>query len=227
MTYYNSPALTGWRHSAGSVWHDYVNHPFVLGLGDGSLPHQSFLNYLIQDYIFLMHFSRAWAMAIVKADTVEEMRTAAATVNALINEEIQLHTQICQREGISEEELFNASESPENLAYTRYVIDAGVSGDLLDLLAALAPCVFGYGEIGLNLAAGENTSPTYREWIDTYAHDDYQQVCVSVSALIENAVAKRLGSNPEMSPRWPSLCDRFTTATRLEIDFWGMSFNTS
>ena len=80
--------------------------------------------YLIQDYIFLIHFSRAWALAIVKSETPEQMRGAAATVNALINDEIKLHVGICAREGITEAQLLDATEEPENLAYTRYVMDA-------------------------------------------------------------------------------------------------------
>ena len=45
---------------------------------------------------------------------------------------------------------------------------------------------------------------------------------VDVGALIDTAVARRLGPAPEATPRWPALCDVFATATRLEVDFWGM-----
>ena len=134
---------SAWRASAGDVWQQYIDHEFVVSLGDGSLPRAAFIAYLIQDYIYLLHYSRAWALAVVKSDNAGQMRLAAATVNALINEEIQLHVSICEREGISEQSLLAAEEASENLAYTRYVMDAGLSGDLLDLLAALAPCAFG------------------------------------------------------------------------------------
>ncbi len=135
------------------VWPAYTRHAFVQGLGDGTLPHAAFLHYLKQDYVFLIHFSRAWALAVTKADTVAEMRLAAGTVNGLINEELALHVTICAEAGIDEATLFATQERQGNLAYTRYVLDAGHSGDLLDLLAALAPCVMGYGEIGTHLAA--------------------------------------------------------------------------
>jgi hypothetical protein len=42
-------------------------------------------------------------------------------------------------------------EAPETVNYTRYVLDIGHSGDALDLLVALMPCVAGYAEIGLGL----------------------------------------------------------------------------
>ena len=140
-----------WRAAAGDTWHDYTRHAFVEGMRDGSLPRDAFLHYLVQDYVFLVHFSRAWALAVTKAETLDEMRACAATVHALLDEEMRLHVQTCAAEGISEEALFSAEEAPQNLAYTRYVLDAGHSGDFLDLLAALAPCVLGYGEIGARL----------------------------------------------------------------------------
>ncbi len=214
-------SFDAWRKGAGETWPAYTRHAFVAGLGDGTLPREAFLHYLVQDYVFLIHFSRAWALAVTKAETVEEMRLAAGTVNNLINEELSLHVGICAEAGISEEALFAAEERPGNLAYTRYVLDAGHSGDLLDLLASLAPCVMGYGEIGKSLAA-EATSNTYRPWIDTYAGADYQNVCTDVGKLIDGAVARRIGANPENSPRWAALQRRFTTATRLEVGFWDM-----
>jgi len=221
-TDYGSPVFAAWRQAAGETWLNYIDHEFVRGLGDGSLPREAFMAYLIQDYIFLLHFSRAWAMAVVKAETATQMRTAAATVNALINDEIQLHTGICQREGISEAQLLKATEAPENIAYTRYVMDSGLGGDLLDLLSSLTPCVFGYHAIGLNLVNCNDTTPLYREWIDTYSDSDYAGVCEAVAALIEDVASEKLGPIPEQNPRWKGLCKRFETATQLEIGFWQM-----
>ena len=217
-----SKIIQGWCDAAGDLWNQFIDHEFVRGLGDGSLPRSAFIAYLIQDYIYLIHFSRAWAFAIVKSDSADQMRTAAATVNALINEEIQLHVKVCQREGINETQLLQAKEEPENLAYTRYVMDAGISGDLLDLLAALSPCVFGYREIGINLANCRDTTPLYREWIDAYRHDNYGDVCESVGQLVDQVCAAKLGENPESSPRWGPLCQRFESATILEANFWKM-----
>ncbi|MFT5656855.1 MAG: thiaminase/transcriptional activator TenA [Gammaproteobacteria bacterium] len=222
MNTFGSKVFAAWRASAGESWLAYTDHEFVRGLGDGTLPRSAFIAYLIQDYIFLMHFSRAWALAIVKSETPQQMRAAAVTVHALVNEEVQLHVRICAREGISEQDLVTADEAPENLAYTRYVINTGLSGDLLDLLTTLAPCVFGYAEIGFRLADCHDTPPLYREWIDSYHSDDYRPVCESVANLIGQVAYSKLGDNPEQNPRWPVLCQRFEMATRLEAGFWSM-----
>jgi thiaminase/transcriptional activator TenA len=142
-------------------------------------------------------------------------------VTALLEEEMALHVRLCAGHGIPEAELRATPEAAANLAYTRYVLEAGYSGDFLDLMAALAPCVLGYGEIGARLAAEAGDTP-YRDWIDSYAGPDYQRVCTDVGALIDGALERRLGTGWADLPRWHALCQRFETATRLEAGFWDM-----
>ncbi|MEM6943999.1 MAG: TenA family protein [Pseudomonadota bacterium] len=216
------------KQSAAAEWQTYVEHAFVQGLGDGSLPRESYLRYLRQDYVFLIHFSRAWALAVVKSDRIGEMRSMTATLHALINEEIELHVATCAREGIPLAELEATEELPATFAYTRFVTDAGLKGDLLDLLVALAPCVLGYGEIGARLAVETGGPPEdhpYAEWIGTYAGAENQEVCAAVLSLIEEVAARTLGDNIEASPRLPDLQRLFRGACRLEADFWSIGLN--
>ena len=200
-------------------WRAYVEHPFVEMMAAGTLPEAAFRHYLIQDYLFLIQFARAWALAVTKAATVEEMRACAATVQALLADEMPLHLGVCAEAGIGPAELAATEERLACIAYTRFVLDAGHRGDLLDLLAALAPCVMGYGEIGARLI-GQGGDTPYRDWIATYGGAEYQQLCRQTGALIDRAVADRLGPAPETLPRWRDLAHRFATATRLEAAFW-------
>ncbi|PWR00858.1 thiaminase II [Meridianimarinicoccus roseus] len=213
-----------WRASCPKDWAAYTGHPFVTGLGDGSLPRAAFLRYMRQDYLFLVHFARAWALAVTKADSIDDMRACAATVHALIDDEMRLHIATCAALGLTEADLAATREAPATLAYTRYVLDAGHAGDMADLLAALAPCVLGYGEIGARLAAS-GAAPAYADWVATYGGTDYQRTCAEVGALIDRVIAARLGPDPAVSPRWPALCARFAAATRLEADFWQMGWD--
>ena len=214
-------AFALWRETAGQDWHDYTRHEFVEGLRRGDLPRENFLHYLRQDYVFLIHFARAWALATAKADTLDEMRATSATVHALLHTEMPLHVGTCAAAGIDAAALEATPEDPANLAYTRYVLEAGYSGDFLDLMAALAPCVLGYGEIGTRLAGAGGP---YAEWIGTYGGADYQAVCREVGALIDGALARRLGPDWPGLPRAAQLAHRFATATRLEVGFWDMGF---
>ena len=204
-------------------WNLYTQHKFVQKVSDGSLDKKLYLKYLKQDYVFLIHFSRAWALLVAKSKSVNEMRIASATLNALVNEEIQLHIKTCKDEGITEEQLFKTEEELNNIAYTRFVLEAGYTGGFLDLLVALAPCVFGYGEIGLNLKSISKSDNPYISWIDTYNSTEYQEVCMNIGSLLDEATQDRLGKDFANNVLWPKLEKTFLIATKLEIDFWEMS----
>jgi thiaminase/transcriptional activator TenA len=225
LTNYNSPVFELLRTQTSETWRTYVEHESLKTMGDGTLPRAAFLHYLKQDYLFLIHFARAWALAVFKSDRIDEMRTAAMTVHALIHDEMQLHIETCAAEGITEVTLAATAEEPKNLAYTRFVMDMGMRGDLLDLLVALSPCVFGYGDIGTRLAGETDGLPAdhpYKKWIETYSGSDYQTVCVDVGALLENVVKRLIGPEAMRSSRWPDLLHTFESASRLEAAFWSM-----
>lgn len=213
-------AFALWREAARADWHPYTHHAYVAQMADGTLPQAQFLHYLRQDYVFLIHFSRAWALAAAKAGTLGEMAAASATVHALVHVEMPLHIKACAAEGIGQDALEATPELPANLAYTRYVLEAGYSGDFLDLMAALAPCVLGYGEIGARLA---HSGGPYAAWFKVYGGEEFQTLCRDVGALIDGALARRLGANWADLPRAEELAHRFKVATRLEIGFWDMA----
>ena len=204
-------------------WLLYTKHEFINKLSNDTLKEEKFLNYLIQDYLFLIQFSKAWSLAILKSDNLEEMKIAASTVNDLINFEMELHITLCANYGISKSDLENADEENENIAYTRYVLELGYSGDLLDLLSSLAPCVLGYGEIGLNCQNSNPKTIMYKKWIETYSSIEYQDVCKNVSGLIDKAFLLRLGTNFENTYKWKKINQIFKKATLLEVDFWNMA----
>ncbi len=210
------------KASCPDDWDAYVRHDFVRALGAGDLPEACFRHYLGQDTIFLIHFARAYALAAFKSDQLDDLRAAAATLHALIDSEMALHVKYCAGWGLSEAEMAALPEAEANLAYTRFVLDAGMAGDLLDLLVALAPCVLGYAEIGTRLAADRDEANPYREWIEMYAGADYQAVARGALAQLDRVAARRLGAEPTASPRWAKLAETFRTATRLEIGFWDM-----
>jgi thiaminase/transcriptional activator TenA len=206
-----------------NVWLYYTKHEFVQKLANDSLHENCFLNYLKQDYLFLIQFSKAWSLAILKSDNLEEMKIAASTVNELINFEMGLHISLCEKYGISKLDLENTEEKNENIAYTRYVLELGYSGDFLDLLSALAPCVLGYGEIGLNLQNSNPKISMYKKWIETYSSSEYQSVCLNVGKLIDKSFKLRLGEYYTNTYKWNKASLIFKKATSLEVDFWNMA----
>lgn len=216
------------RAACAADWRAYTQHGFVARVADGSLPEACFRHYLIQDYLFLIHFARAYALAVYKADRLREMREAASAVNALLHTEMPLHVEYCATWGIDEADMLATPEARATLAYTRYVLDRGMSGDLLDLLVALSPCACGYGEIGARLISDPATKlegNPYRAWIELYGGDDFQQVSMNAARQIDRVASAYLGPDPTASTRWPALVETFQTATRLETDFWQMGLD--
>ena len=210
--------------AAADEWTAYVDHPFVRQLGAGTLPEAAFRAYLVQDYLFLIQFARAYALAAYKSRTPDDIRAAQMGLAAIL-EETALHVRLCARWGIGVEALAATPEHPATVAYTRFVLDQGAAGDLLDLHVALAPCVVGYAVIGQALApqgiAALDGHP-YREWIADYAGEPYQAVAARARAHLDALAARAL-----TEARMPALVATFATASRLEADFWQMGLTAA
>lgn len=204
-------------------WERYCHHEFVDQLGSGELPQASFRHYLEQDYLFLIHFSRAWALAVYKSSNLDDMRAATRTLDALLNSEMKLHVEYCESFGISEAQLESTPEARANMAYTRFVLERGLAGDILDLHVALAPCVIGYAEIGQLLVdkyRQKIADNPYRDWINTYAGAEYQALANNARALLDRLAQVR--ATPE---RFDYLSETFRQATLLEVGFWDMGLH--
>lgn len=211
------------RAASQTQWDAYCNHEFVRGIDDGSLPEKCFRHYLEQDYLFLIHFSRAWALAVYKSDHLADMRAAAVSLNATLNYEMQVHVKYCRGWGLEERQMQEIEESRANMAYTRYVLDRGLSGDILDLHVALAPCIMGYAVIGKRLLenpAADLSSNPYKEWIQSYGAEEYQNVALAAIGQLDRLAAAHMGPG-----RFDGLSKTFRQATSLEIGFWDMGLN--
>jgi len=212
--------FTSLRARCAESWVRFVDHDFVRQLASGTLPEACFRHFLVQDYVFLIHFSRAWALAVYKSERLEDMRSATQVLNGLLEHEMPLHTEYCRRWGIEPDALEQTPEARANMAYTRYVLERGLAGDVLDLLVALAPCVCGYAEIGrerLRDAATRLEGNLYRDWLDTYAGAEFQQLADAVRRQMDRLAVERVTEQ-----RLPALERTFREATELEVGFWNM-----
>lgn len=222
----NSSFLARLIATCPDAWRRYTTHAFVAGVADGSLPQAAFRHYLAQDYLFLIHFARAYALAVYKADDLADMRAAAATVSALLDVEMSLHVTYCADWGLSEAEMTAVPEDPACIAYTRFVLERGMAGDLLDLQSALVPCVVGYGVIGARLAGDPATvrgsDNPYDAWIAMYSGEEYLDTVRAGIAQLDRLAERRGGE-----ARFASLARTFATATELEVGFWQMGLDAA
>ena len=210
------------KAAASDDWDSYVDHAFVRQLGSGTLPQAAFRTYLVQDYLFLIQFARAYALATYKCRALADMRAAQGGLAAVLSE-MDLHVRMCGRWGLSPQDIEAAPEHQATVAYTRFVLDCGAAGDLLDLHVALAPCVIGYAEIGRTLASGGAAGLAdhpYGEWIGEYASDGYQDVATRARHHLDDLAARAMTER-----RFIELAALFGKASRLEADFWQMGLD--
>lgn len=215
------------KKAIGTEWTDYTEHEFVRKLGEGTLPLPVFQDYLVQDYHFLVQFARANALAAYKSRKLADIKDATGALQAILHE-TELHRRLTARWGITEEELDAAAEKQTTVAYTRYVLDTGMSGDLLDMHVALSPCSIGYAEIGVALepqrirALDAGEEHPYGEWIAEYSGTEFQ---TAARAATERLDALTTGS--VTAERFDSLVEIFRAATRLEAAFWQQALDSA
>lgn len=192
-------------------------------MGAGTLSRSAFQKYLVQDYLFLIQFARAHALAVYKSTDLTDMRAAAAGVSAILDVEMELHVKLCAAWGLSRSDLENTAEASQTIAYTRFVLEAGHAGDVLDLNVALAPCMIGYAEIATWLVQTygmPDQDHPYHAWISEYAGDAYQDIAQSTLVTLEKQARDLV-----TEARLPRLEILFAQATRLEADFWQMGLD--
>lgn len=201
------------------------SHKFLQGIKDGTLPKECFKHFLQQDYIFLTHYARIHSLMGFKCDSMQEIQ-ATANIVQHIAEESKLHIDICKTWGISEDDFHRTQESNHTIAYTRYVMDIGFSKSLTHLRVATAPCLLGYGEMGLNLlhdpATVKEGNP-YWHWIQNYAGERFQNAVRMGRDLLEHSVEDDVPSAQTLT----ELHGIFTKAVALEIAFWQMGLDCS
>jgi thiaminase/transcriptional activator TenA len=209
------------RKRADGIWSRILKHPFVRGIGDGSLSRDRFAFFLRQDYLFLIEYSRVLAIAAAKAPDLSAMTKFGEVLHATVSEEMDLHRRSCAGFGIGPEELEHTRMVPGASAYGRYLVSIAYEGSVKEIVAAILPCEWGYSEIGLHLAETGDTSNEnpYREWIETYASNEFAALSEWLRGYLDDQAR---GSSAAERRR---LHEVFQTSSRYEYLFWEMAYN--
>ena len=211
------------RDSAAVEWGRIFATPFVVGIGDGTLPLPRFRFYLQQDYVFLIDYCRVLALAAAKESRLAVMGRLTEVLHATLNTELGLHRSYCSRSGISTEALEATEPAPTTLAYTSHLLAVAHSGTLLDLAAALLPCHWGYWEIGQMLAGRREPAdaPLYAEWIRLYSSPEYGALADWLRRLVNELAEEASASERARARR------EYRTSVRYEYLFWEMAYQES
>jgi thiaminase (transcriptional activator TenA) len=203
------------RAAAADVWEAQHAHPFVRGIGDGTLDEAAFRHYIRQDHLFLVDYGRLLALACARAPELATMRRFAELTQAILVTEMDLHRSLAGEWGVAVEELEREPATRTTSAYTDFLLRTAALGDFAELVAALLPCMWGYAEIGERLAAsGPPPHEGYARWIATYADPEFQALAAWCRALTDSLAAER------DEPARGRMRDAFVASSRHELAFW-------
>lgn len=196
-------------------------HPFITGVGDGTLPLEKFKHYVEQDYAYLIDYSRVLAVASAKAPDLETMGWFAGLLDETLNTEMELHRRYCAEFGITRARLDATRPAPTTVAYTSYLLKTAHQGSFGELIASLLPCQWGYWDIGDHLARrGEpKHAPLYCQWIQMYTSQEFAALAQEIRALADRVAqdAGPLQTN--------AMNQAYLTSLRFEHQFWEMAYS--
>lgn len=195
-------------------------HPFVTGVGDGTLPVERFKYYVAQDYAYLINYSRVLALASARAPKLEDMIWFAGLLEETLNVEMALHRSYCEEFGISSQELESTEPSPVTQAYTDFLLKTAYQGSFGELAASLLPCQWGYWEIGEHLLKkGLPTSaPLYAQWIEMYTSTEFAAMAHHLRDMTD-----RIGAEAG-STELAAMNQAYINSIRMEHRFWNMAY---
>lgn len=208
------------RAEADAIWEAQHAHPFVRGIGEGTLDLERFRFYVRQDYLFLIEYARLLALGAARAPDLETMTRFADLAQAVLRTEMELHRSYARQFGISPEELEAEEMAPTTRAYTDFLVRTAAHGDFAELVAALLPCMWGYCEIGQRLAErGRPPDERLAAWVDMYASAEFAELAAWCRDLMDRVAGE---APPEVERR---LARAFVTSSRYELAFWQMAWD--
>jgi thiaminase/transcriptional activator TenA len=195
-----------------------LDHPFLAGLVDGTLPAEAFRYYVIQDARYLRDYARALAVVGAKATDEDSIVRFCTDAAEAITVERSLHAGFMDKFGLTADELATVPAQPTTLAYTSYLLRTVYQGSFAEAVAVVLPCYWVYAMVGTHLlsrtAAAPSPNQQYQTWIATYGGEEFQAVVAAVLDTVD-----RIG--PELSaPEQARFIEHVVTTTRYEWMFW-------
>lgn len=203
------------REWAEPIWAKIFQHPFVTELYSGSLPLEKFRYYLVQDYNYLVQFTRALALAGAKAPNPRLMKTALELAYGTITGEMANYEALLREVGLTLEEAARADPNRVNVSYMSYLLSVCALEGFYQCMAAVLPCFWSYLEIAerhKDKLAG-NPNPVYRKWASTYLSPEYRRLVESLREVIDS-------SGIGAQELWPY----FKQASLFELEFWEAAY---
>lgn len=186
--------------------------PFVQGLADGSLDAAAFRRYVAQDAFFLRAFLRAYAVAAAKCDELNHVAQFRDLMSGVL-EELDLHARYAESLGI---DLSQVEPLRATRAYTDFLLRVAWSHSVAEIVAAMTPCMRLYAWLGTELASQLHEDHPYRDWIQTYASAEFQDLAALLEGLLDAVATDRVAVRDAY--RYAMACERDFFAAPLSAE---------
>lgn len=177
----DTPFLAGRLWQANADWAQRIlAHPFVQGLGDGSLAVGAFKSYVAQDAYFLDAFARAYAFCLAHGTSREDLFGFSELIAGVL-EELKLHKSYTEKLQVS---LDNVTPLTATQAYVDFLLGNARQGNLGETVAGMTPCMRLYAWLGQTLAK-KDVAPAYADWVKTYSDPGFEALAVRLEKLLD------------------------------------------
>lgn len=193
-------------------------HPFLTGLGEGTLDPEAFGYYVAQDVHYLRDYARALAVVGAKAPTHADTAMFARHAAGAVDAELALHAILLPDLGLDPTAVADVPVAPITRAYTSYLLATAYGGTFAEGLAAVLPCYWVYARVGSALLERGSPDARYQRWIETYAGQEFAAVVAEVLALVDR-VGPALSATEEARAR-----AHFSATARYEWMFWDAAY---
>ena len=176
-----SLAKTLWKDNE-DLARDTLEHRFVRGLADGTLPLENFQEYVAQDAFYLESFARAYALALARSPDAGCLHDFAELLAGVL-EELKLHEGYATRWNV---DLSGTVPGKATLAYTDFLLATASLGTVGETCAAMTPCMRLYAFLGQTLAEeGLDEDNPYAEWVETYSDPGFETLAARLEELLD------------------------------------------
>jgi thiaminase (transcriptional activator TenA) len=207
------------RREADEIWRAVHAHPFLDELRAGTLPMNRFEYFILQDYVYLLDFAQVLCLGGAKAPDLKTLEIFARHALIAVEVERSFHASFGKSLGLSQRQLDRTPKAPVTEAYTKHLQSVARGGSLAEIVAAVLPCYWIYGEVGRRLYRKRPRKPAiYREWIEIYASEDYWKPVREQIRLMDSLGASARGEEKKL------LRDHFVLSSRYEFLFWDQAY---
>lgn len=203
------------------IWAGYHKKPFVEGLKTGTLDVHKFRRYIIQDYWYLMDYTKVFAVGVAKSTTVENMKLFAKYIQAILDGEVNVHNGYMARFNITQEELDSTKIAQDNRSYTSYMLSVAYRGGEAEILTAIFSCAYSYEVIARHIVEEYPNAPDhpmYGSWVRGYITERYTGNNIRLKEVLDRLTADYTEEQLQY------LEEIFIACSRYESSFWDMAW---